>query len=82
MIVGKGGDSGRISETDETSQANAQASVMFIAHPAEANKMLVTKALPHEVAFLAFVPLSPSETEISRIIYSILHLEPSITGHF
>ncbi|WP_277585960.1 hypothetical protein [Psychrobacillus antarcticus] len=42
--------------------------------------MLVTKALPHDVALLAFVP--PPETQINSIIHSFKSHESSVHGTF
>jgi hypothetical protein len=39
------------------------------AEPPQANRMLVTKALPHEVALLAFVPLNRSLRGLDFLAY-------------
>jgi hypothetical protein len=51
----KGGDSSGMSEADESSQRTRRGGDGSTLTQ-EANRMLVTKALPHEVALLAFVP--------------------------
>ncbi|MCZ8535272.1 hypothetical protein [Psychrobacillus psychrodurans] len=80
LIEVKGGDSCGMRETGETSQRTRRGGDGSSLPPAEANRMLVTKALPHDVAHLAFVLHLKRK---SAGLFTLKSVEnPVFTGHF